>query len=551
MARARASGIAADIKAAFGAHRAGRLDEARDLYRQILRRDPRQPDALYLFGMLHLAAKRVDEGTALLKRALAARPNFPAALFNLGMAFKTQRQPIEAIEHLNRAIALEPTMAEAHAYLAEALLGQGKVAAAEASCDRALLLQPGMAVALTNLGRVRKAQGRVAEARDAYQRALAADPSQADAHSGLGVIFQTENEPAAAIASYRKAIAAQPDHIQAHVNLGINLLLTGEFAEGWTEFEWRLRTDGARREFGDEPRWAGEPMLGQVLLLRAEQGMGDTIQFCRYVTLAAARSGAEVVLEVQAPLRRLLADLPGVARAITIGEAVPRFDRWCPLASLPMVFGTTLATIPCAVPYLFVDPARVAAWRKRLSARGGVVVGLVWAGNPALGLMDQVDRRRSIALAQLAPLAGVGGVSFVSLQKGAAAAQAAAPPAGMRLADWTEELADFADTAALTTALDLVISVDTAVAHLAGALARPVWLLNRFDPDWRWLLGRNDSPWYPTLRQFRQPGYGEWDGVVAALRDALHEFAAGTSSEFIGKPCDPLQSAPAASGAVR
>jgi hypothetical protein len=268
-----------------------------------------------------------------------------------------------------------------------------------------------------------------------------------------------------------------------------------------------------------------------VLLLHAEQGLGDTLQFCRYAPLAAAR--ARVVLEVQAPLARLLSSLPGVSQVIARGEALPAFDAQAPLLSLPRAFGTTIETVPARVPYLAADPDQAAAWGRRLAALPGLKVGLCWAGEPRAGFPElaAIDARRSISLAALAPLAKVAGVSFVSLQKGAPAAQAADPPPPMALFDYTAELADFADTAALVENLDLVISVDTSVAHLAGAMARPVWLLNRFDTCWRWLLDRQDSPWYPTLRLFRQTTPGDWTSVIADLRQALHILASARTQK--------------------
>ena len=262
-------------------------------------------------------------------------------------------------------------------------------------------------------------------------------------------------------------------------------------------------------------------MGDRVVLVHAEQGLGDTLQFCRYVPLVAA--GSKLVLEVQAPLRRLLSGLPGIAAIVARGDRLPPYDAHAALLSLPLLVGTRLPTIPCEIPYLAADPRDCARWRQRLGGLSGLRVGLVWAGGfrPDQPWAAAVDRRRSMALAQMAPLAAIAGVSFLSLQKGEPAGQALSPPAGMVLHDFTAELADFTDTAALIEALDLVISVDTAVAHLAGALGKPVWLLNRFDTCWRWLLDRDDSPWYPSLRQFRQPVAGDWASVMAAVSAAL------------------------------
>jgi hypothetical protein len=334
---------------------------------------------------------------------------------------------------------------------------------------------------------------------------------------------------AEADASFREALRLQPDQADAHANRGMALLLAGQFEEGWREFEWRWKTAfmATRARNFAAPLWNGEAIGDRVLLLHAEQGLGDTLQFCRYAPLITG--GARVVLEVQASLVRLLSRLPGVAQIVARGESLPPFDLHCPLLSLPRAFGTTLETIPAATPYLAADPAEATLWRKRLASLPGLRVGLVWAGGPRTPVpkLIAIDMRRSLTLKTLAPLAEVSGVSFVSLQKSSPAAQAANPPPGMALADFSVELHDFAATAALIEALDLVISVDTSVVHLAGALGKPVWLLNRFDNCWRWMLKREDSPWYPTLRQFRQPSAGDWSSVISAVKDALQHLVAG------------------------
>jgi hypothetical protein len=389
-------------------------------------------------------------------------------------------------------------------------------------------LQPDLADAHNNLAVALCDLRRHAEAETCAREALRLRPDYADAHSNLGMVLFDLRRLLEAETSYREALRLEPDFPQAHMNLSSALLITGRFEEGWEEHEWRWKARhmaGGARGFS-APLWSGEVLgEGGVLLLHAEQGLGDTLQFCRYAPLAAAR--ARVVLEVQAPLARLLSSLPGVSQVIARGEALPAFDAQAPLLSLPRAFGTTIETVPARVPYLAADPDQAAAWGRRLAALPGLKVGLCWAGEPRAGFPElaAIDARRSISLAALAPLAKVAGVSFVSLQKGAPAAQAADPPPPMALFDYTAELADFADTAALVENLDLVISVDTSVAHLAGAMARPVWLLNRFDTCWRWLLDRQDSPWYPTLRLFRQTTPGDWTSVIADLRQALHTLA--------------------------
>jgi hypothetical protein len=304
-------------------------------------------------------------------------------------------------------------------------------------------------------------------------------------------------------------------------------LSLGDFALGWRKYEWRWQQPTVLGSQSDRarPLWLGATdVIGKTILLHAEQGFGDTLQFCRYAPLVART--ADVVLEVPRPLLRLLSTLPGVSRIVASGDPLPHFDLHCPLLSLPLAFGTTLADLPNHVPYLRADPVHVTAWRQRLAPLPGIRVGLVWSGNPRLDipLANRIDRRRSTTLDRLAPLGEIPGVSLVSLQKGDFRAQSTTPPPGLAIADWTDELDDFADTAALIEALDLVISVDTSVVHLAGALGKPVWVLNRYDACWRWLRDRGDSPWYPTARLFRQPTPGDWDGMIAEVVAALRHW---------------------------
>ncbi|MBV8651269.1 MAG: tetratricopeptide repeat protein, partial [Alphaproteobacteria bacterium] len=391
---------------------------------------------------------------------------------------------------------------------------------AELCCRDAVRLSPGSPPILVNLGCILREQGRFAEAEKLFRTALQSSPHHIGALNNLGGVLFDLGRPSEAIASLRAAIRQAPNHADAHVNLASSLLLAGQFAEGWAEYEWRWQQPHNKplmARFG-KPGWGGEDIGDGILLLHAEQGLGDTLQFCRYVPGVAAQR--RVILEVPSPLVTLLAGLPGIERIVARGDALPPFDVHCPLLSLPRLLGTDLETIPRKTPYLRADPGRVAAWRGRVGALDGLSVGLVWAGNPALA----ADRRRSIALEHFAPLAGIPGISFVSLQKGPAAEQAKSPPSGLVLHDWTPELSDFTQTAALIEALDLVIGVDTAVVHLAGALGRPVWLLNRFDRCWRWLLDREDSPWYPLLRQFRQAEPGDWRGVLTRVQAALREL---------------------------
>ncbi len=307
----------------------------------------------------------------------------------------------------------------------------------------------------------------------------------------------------------------------------MTLLAAGKFEEGWRQFEQRWQVEPLRnhqRSFA-QAQWRGETLGGRRLFLHAEQGFGDTIQFCRYILLIEAE--ATVILEVPPELVRLMGSLKRTIQIVPTGEEPPDFDLHCPLMSLPLALQATVTTIPAATPYLAADPAQVSVWAERLRSLKGLRVGLVWAGGMRHGDTASlaVDRRRSMALQQLAPLAGLPGVEFISLQMADPARQT--PPVGLSLHDWTAELTDFADTAALIEGLDLVIGVDTAVVHLAGALGKMVWMLNRFDSCWRWQRARDDSPWYPTLTQFRHPQSGDWADVLAQVKLRLTALAAG------------------------
>lgn len=545
----------------------GRPTEAEANLRIALRLRPAFPEALNSLGIALYALGQPGEAEASYREALLLKPDFADAWNNLGIALVAQGRPADAEASYREALRLNPAFADAHANLGIVLAAEDRPAEAEACYREALRLRPNFPAALNNLGATLTTLDRAAEAEACFREVVRLRPDYADAHSNLAVALCDLRRHGEAQASAREAIRLAPDYAdahcnlgmalfelrrleeaeasyrralrlnpalpQAHMNLGSALLISGRFEEGWSEHEWRWKTRNmapGRRDF-PRPLWGGEPIGGQTILLHAEQGLGDTLQFCRFAPLI--EPGAKVILEVQAPLARLVSRMPGIAQVIVRGQALPPFDLHCPLLSLARAFGTTLATIP-GDRYLVANPAEAASWRERLANLPGLKVGLVWAGEPRTGAPElaAIDARRSVALSSLAPLAEVAGVSFVSLQKGKPAAQAADPPTGMTLTDFTADLHDFADTAALIENLDLVISVDTSVAHLAGAMGKPVWLLNRFDTCWRWLLDRDDSPWYPTLRQFRQSSPGDWQRVIAAVREALHRLAAGDMGQL-------------------
>jgi len=507
--------------AAQGQHANGQLREAALLYGEVLALQPRHSGALNLLGVLSSQAGQHQEGARLIRLAAAISPGEASIHINLGLVLRELGQLAEAASSLRRALKLRPDVADIHLNLGVILAEQGEAEAAVACYRRALALQPGNAETLNNLGNLLREQGNWEEAETCLRGALALQPGAASTYNNLAVTLAEQGRLDEALTAYRLALALQPDLPEAHYNFGMALLRQGNLAAGWAEYEWRWGTRlmmAGRRPFS-QPQWGGAPGAGGTLLIHAEQGFGDTLQFCRYAELAAAR-GWRVVLEVQAPLVRLLRGLSRVAAVIAHGEALPAFDSHCPMMSLPRALGTVTETIPGAAPYLHPDPAAVAHWQSRLPVRAGKRVGLVWAGSarahaPALAALD---KRRSVPLSRLAPLFGVPGIEWLSLQKDG-------DPEGFPLLNLMGEMADFADTAALIANLDLVISVDTAVAHLAAAMGKPVWLLNRFDSCWRWPQGRHDSAWYKSMRIFPQPRAGDWESVVTDIVAALRQFS--------------------------
>lgn len=466
------------------------------------------------------------------RRVLALRTDHAEAAVTLVNLLRQRRDDPEAVPSMRAALKLSPRDAALHTQLGYALQAKGAPAEALRCFRTALSLDPDLPQAMLGLAHASLELGPDQQALRLIDQAWELDPTmpalQARTLRAAGLKAQHRMEEA--VSELRQALEIAPQDGQVHFLLGLLLLTLGRLEEGWEHYAWRWRAKrphaGAR--VPDDPLRRPDPAAwaGRTVLLYAEQALGDSIQFLRYARMVA-EGGARVLLEVPRPLRRLAGSIPDVAGVYAAGDMLPPFDEVVPLLHLPWAFGTTLETIPTTVPYLRGDLTRAAQFRRRLSGLPGLRVGLVWSGDPRPNIPEQalMDARRSVKLKDLAPLARVPGVVFVSLQKGAPAAQAAEPPEGMVLHDWTDELEDFTDTAALMTALDLVISVDTAPAHLAGAVGRQVWLLNRYDTDFRWLLDRDDSPWYPTMRQFRQVRPGGWDEVIERVAAALRERA--------------------------
>ena len=510
-------------------HRKGQLEQAAALYRQVLAAQADQPDALHLLGLICHARGEHGEALALIERALAVNSTVAAFHLARGAVLLSLGRATEAAEAAGRALDLDAGNAEAHNILGNALMALDLVEDAVAAYRRALTLRPGYAEALNNLGSALRATGRLAEAEAALRQAVALRRAYPAALANLGLVLQEQGRYHEALAAFDQAVAADPGFATARGNRAMLLLLLGRLDEGFADYEWRWRMPGfatPSRNFA-QPAWDGTALAGRTLFVHAEQGLGSAIQFVRYAGLAAA-AGGRVVLECHRPLQRLFAQSlvaprGPVAALVVKGEEPPDFDCQAPLMSLPHLLGTTLAAIPGDSPYLSPDPAEAASWRERLAAAGRPRIGLVWAGNRR----HENDRNRSMPAAELARLVDSHpAAAFFSLQvPGAAEDLAAFPPD--RVEDLAPHLPDFAATAAVIANLDLVVSVDTAVAHLAGALGHPVWLLLPYVPEWRWLLGRNDSPWYPSMRLFRQSAPGNWPELIERVGAALRTHLAG------------------------
>lgn len=462
---------------------------------------------------------KLDEAAAAYEAATARCPDLAEAHYNLGVARRAQGRTADAVRCWRHAVDRKPDFVPALNNLGSALLELGDVAGALELHRRALAADPRSLGALINLGNALRLDGDPQDAVARYRAALTLAPDNAMAEANMGLALRDLGRFAESEAAYRRAIALKPDYAAAHKDLGMLLLLLDRYDEGWREYQWRWRTPLHRPRNYDRPWWRGEDIAGKTILLHMDQGHGDTVHFLRYVPMVAAR-GARVVLEVQPGLKRLCGRLAGVAEAVGAGEALPPFDLFCPLLDLARIFATRLETIPAPIPYLSAEPGEAEAWRRRLAAKPGPKVGLVWAGNAAFS----DDFRRSPGAAPLAPLLEVEGVSFVSLQAGPEAKTLDAVPGNEKVGRAGAGFRDFADTAACIAALDLVISSCTSVPHLAGAMGKNLWLALSTVPDWRWGLERADSPWYPTARLFRQSTPGDWAGVFQRMAEALKSY---------------------------
>lgn len=551
----------AKLQAAIALQQQGRLAQAGALYMDVLRTHPDHPDCLNLLGVLaaragqHATAlalidraiavypgdasfhtnrgnvlrdlKQPDAALASFDHAIALRPDDADAHFNRGVALQDLGRPADALGSYDRALGIDARHAHAWHNRGNALLALGDPASATDSHDRALAIDPAYVLAWQSRGHALAALGRPDAAVDSFDRAIALDPSDAAPHYNRGTLQKTLGRFDAALASFEAALRLQPDHAEARWNLSLLLLLVGRVREGWTLYESRWQTPSfraPRRDFG-RPLWLGDaPLDGRTILLHHDQGLGDAIQFSRYATPLAAR-GARVVLEVPAPLVALLRDVEGVADVIRTGDPLPAFDCHCPLSSLPLALRSDLDCLPAAPAYLRADPGKVRGWEARLGPATRPRVGVVAAGNPH----HANDAHRSVDLGRLLETLLRGqpaGVDVVLLQKDLRDADRAALAAHPAVRDASPWLLDFTDTAALCAQMDVVVSVDTSVAHLAAALGKPTWIMLPFVPDWRWLLDRADSPWYPSARLYRQAALSDWDAVFGRI-----------AADLAGLPC--------------
>jgi tetratricopeptide (TPR) repeat protein len=503
-------------------HQAGRLDAAEQIYQRILQVEPEQPDALHFMGVLNAQLGRHQAAVDYITRAIAVRPNLAPYHLNLGLAYQASQKLDAAIASYRRALQLQPEFAEVHFNLANALKEQGRVAEAVACYRRAIELKPDFAEAHCNLGNALLEQRNLDEAAASCRRALQLKPVFAEAYQILGNALLEQAAWDEAAACYRRALKLKPDFAEAHMGLATLELLRGDFQHGWPEYEWRWRGKFSSPRTFQQPRWDGFPLAGKTILLQAEQGLGDTIQFVRYAPLVK-QLGSAVILECQKPLLSLLATCPGIDRLVAQGDILPDFDTHAPLLSLPTILHTSLDTIPAAVPYLFAAPPLVESWREKLREVHGYKIGISWHGQPRQGGW----RIRNVPLQRFAALAAIPGVRLISLQKGAGREELAEISRHFPVLDLGDDLDQaagaFMDTAAIMMNLDLVITSDTALPHLAGALGAAVWVALPFAADWRWLMDRSDSPWYPTMRLFRQKISGDWAGVFHEIEDALRE----------------------------
>lgn len=515
------TGLARLIDEADAAARAARPDRAVAALEKAVALAPGKPELWLNLGVMRRRAGDRPGAVLAFDEALGLRPGYGAAHFNRGNAHLQANNLADAAADFTAAQGAMPGNADVLANLADLHLRQGDAESARDTASGALAVDPAHGPALTVRGNALFRLGALAAARQDLRAALDALPDDGRAWMNLGAVEQALGDPAGALLRYHRAAQLAPGDAAIAVKRATAQLLAGDLAAGWAGYErrWDLPGYPDPRRRGPAVRWRGEPLAGQDLTVHAEQGFGDSIQFVRYGPALKDRGAGRVTLCCPDGLRRLMATAPGIDAVQGFDAPPPLSGLECTLMSLPGLFATTLETVPADGPYLSPDPDAQSRWRGQIGAGAALNVGLAWAGNPG----QENDRNRSLPGGLLAPLTAVAGVRFHGLQVGPAGAQA---PDG--IIDLAPGFSDFAETAAALSVLDLIISADSAIAHLAGALGRPLWLMLCFDPDWRWLLGRDDSPWYPGARLFRQDAPGDWPGVIERLGEALGRRAAAS-----------------------
>lgn len=500
---------------AFESYKEGNLLKAENICREILDVQPNNMDALYFLAEICYSSQKYDLAIEYIKNVLQYNPANAEAYNNLGLIYQEKEQFNEAVEYYEKALQLNPNLPDSYLNLGFVLQKTGRIDEGIIYYKKALKFNPNDTNVYYNLGIAFQEKGQLGEAIQYYQKALELNPNDADIYCNLGFALQENRQPDEAIKYYQKALQLNPHHATAHLNMALALLLTGNFRDGWRQYEWRWQTylASSKRNFS-QPLWDGSDIKGRTILLYDEAGFGDYIQFIRYAPLVA-QYGGKIVFECHKELTSLLQSAEGIQEIVGRGEELPKFDVHCPLSSLPLIFDTTLESIPAKIPYICVESKLIQKWKNKVQHdEFKTKIGLVWAGRSI----------SSCSLETFSLIARIDNITFYSLQKGEAEKQAKNPPKGMSVIDLTEDINDFSDTAALIENLDLVITIDTAVAHLAGALGKPVWTLLPFMPDWRWMLNRDTSPWYPTMRLFRQSSPGDWKPVIANVADELEKI---------------------------
>lgn len=495
----------------------GQIDKAISCFQKVVQLDPTIPDSYYNLGVLLQENKEFDKAVIYYKKALQFNPNLFDAHYNLGIIFRGKKQFEAALTHYRKALELNPYSADTCNNLGGLFQEIGQLDKAIMYYREAIEFDPKFSEAYNNLGNALQREGLLDDAITFYQKAIKHNQNFELAYTNLGAALQYKGEVSKAIVYCRKAIQLNPDYAEAHLNLAFALLSSGNFKEGWKEYEWRwkLKNRFPKPKFL-QPQWDGSDITEQTIFIYHEQGLGDTIQFARYIPLVA-KYGAKLIFGCQEELKSLMQNIQGVQQALSYREQLPEFNVHCPLLTLPLIFNTTLDNIPSKIPYIVADSQLTKKWQNRISDdKDKLKIGIVWASGKG-----SLSKIKSISLIAYSHLAEIDNIIFYSLQKGEAAYQAKNPPKKMNLVDYTHKIHDFSDTASLIEHLDLIITVDTAVAHLAGALGKPVWVLLPFERLWPWMANRNDSPWYPTMKLFRQPSPGDWESVMAQVKDEL------------------------------